>query len=113
MSLESNLNNSHSFISDSIKTKPSFDTNLETPLGANAIHHTYGICYQTITGTYEIETEESSRIHVSLNQTSNQLQHLSTAPSQNRQNYQSSVKLIYPQITKLNPTGKKETFLQI
>ena len=36
-----------------------------------------------------------------------QLQH------QKRENYQGLVKLLHPQITNLNPTGKKLTFLQI
>ena len=33
--------------------------------------------------------------------------------SQKRENYQGSVKLLHPQITNLNPIGKKETLLQI
>ena len=77
-----------SFIPDDVETKPNlstgtawdnFDINLETPSGADIIHHTYGICYQTIKETDEIETEESSEIHLNLNQPPNQLQHQSTA----------------------------------
>ena len=88
LSLESTLNNSDSFIPDGIETRPNlstgtawdnFDINLETPSGADTIHQTYGICYQTIKETDEIETEESSEIHLNLNQPPNQLQHQSTA----------------------------------
>ena len=39
-----------------------------------------GICYQAIKETNEIETEESSEIHLNLNQPPNQLQHQSAAP---------------------------------
>ena len=89
MSLEMTLNNSDSFIPDGIETKPNLSTgtawdnldiNLETPSGADNIHHTCGICHQTIKETNEIETEESSEIHLNLNQPPNQLQHQSTAP---------------------------------
>ena len=73
-----------SFIPDDVETKPNlstgtawdnFDVNLETPTGADTIHHTYGICYQTIKKTGEIETEESSKIHLNLNLPPTQLQH--------------------------------------
>ena len=37
-----------------------------------------GICYQAFKETDEIETEESSEIHLNLNQPPNQLQHQST-----------------------------------
>ena len=89
MSLELALNNSDSFILDGIETKPNlstgtawdnFDINLETPSGADTIYRNYGICYQTIKETDEIETEESSEIHLNLNQLPNQLHHLSAAP---------------------------------
>ena len=89
MSLESTLNNSDSFTPDGIETKPNLSTgtawdnldiNLETPSGADNIHHTCGICHQTIKETNEIETEESSEIHLNLNQPPDQLQHQSTAP---------------------------------
>ena len=52
MSLESTLNNSDSFMPNGIKTKPNlstgtawdnFDINLETPSGADTMHHTYGM----------------------------------------------------------------------
>ena len=83
-----------------------FDINLETPLGAENIHHTYRIHYQTIKETYEIETEEISGIHLNLNQPPNQLQHKSTAP-----------KLKIRKLTRfskvLNPNGKKKTSFQI
>ena len=111
VSLESTLNNSDSFIPDGIETKPNlstgaawnnFDINLETPSGDDTIHGTHGICYQTIKETDEIETEESSEIHLLLNQPPNrQLQ------SQKRENYQDSVKLHSSQI--LNPIGKKNS----
>ena len=79
ISLKSTLNNSHSFILDCIKTNhnlltgtawDSSDINLETLSGANALHHTYGIYYQTIkeTDETETETEEISEIHINLNQ---------------------------------------------
>ena len=64
----STLNNFNSFIPDSIETKlnlstrtawDNFNINLETRSGADTIHHTYGICYQTIKETDEIETEKS------------------------------------------------------
>ena len=51
MSLEMTLNNSDSFIPDGIETKPNLSTgtawdnldiNLETPSGADNIHHTVG-----------------------------------------------------------------------
>ena len=89
MSLESTLSNSDSLIPDGIETKPNLSTgialdnldiNLETLSGADNIHHTYGICHQAIKETNEIETEESSEIHLNLNQPPNQLQHQSTAP---------------------------------
>ena len=89
MSLESTLNNSDSLIPDGIETKPNLSTgialdnldiNLETLPGADNIYHTYGICHQAIKETNEIETEESSEIHLNLNQPPNQLQHQSTAP---------------------------------
>ena len=57
MSLELTLINSDSFIPDGIEIKPNLspgtawdniDINLETPSRADTIHHTYGICYQTI-----------------------------------------------------------------
>ena len=89
MSLESTLNNSDSFIPDGIETKPNlstgtacdnFDINFEIPSGADTIHYTYGVCYQTIKETDEIKTEENSEIHINLNQPHNQLQHQSTAP---------------------------------
>ena len=60
MSLESTLNNSDSVIPNGIKTKPilstgtawdNFDINLGTPVGADTIYHTNGICYQTIKET--------------------------------------------------------------
>ena len=79
---ESTLNNFNSFIPDGIETKPNlstgtawdnFDINLKTRSGADTIHHTYGICYQTIKETDEIETEKSSEIHLNLNQPPNQL----------------------------------------
>ena len=89
MSLESTLNNSDSLIPDGIETKPNLSTgialdnldiNLETLPGADNIYHTYGICHQAIKETNEIETEESSEIHLNLNHPPNQLQHQSTAP---------------------------------
>ena len=89
ISLESICNNSDSFIPDGTETKPNlstgtawdnFDINLEAPSGADTIHHTDRICYETIKETDEIETEESSEIHLNLNQPHNQLQHQSTAP---------------------------------
>ena len=89
MSLESTLNNFDSLIPDGIETKPNLSTgialdnldiNLETLPGADNIYHTYGICHQAIKETNEIETEESSEIHLNLNQPPNQLQHQSTAP---------------------------------
>ena len=89
MSLESTLNNSDSLIPDGIETKPNLSTgialdnldiNLETLPGADNIYHTYGICHQAIKETNETETEESSEIHLNLNQPPNQLQHQSTAP---------------------------------
>ena len=113
ISLESTRNNSDSFIPDGIKSKPNlstgtawdnFDINLETPSGADTIHHTDGICYQTIKETDEIETEGSSEIHLNLNQPPNQLQHQSTAPKSKKRKLSSSVKLLHPQITNLNPT---------
>ena len=89
MSLESTLNNSDSLIPDGIETKPNLSTgialdnldiNLETLPGADNIYHTYRICHQAIKETNETETEESSEIHLNLNQPPNQLQHQSTAP---------------------------------
>ena len=79
---ESTLNNFNSFIPDGIETKPNlstgtawgnFNINLETRSRADTIHHTYGICYQTIKETDEIETEKSSEIHLKLYQPPNQL----------------------------------------
>ena len=61
-----------------------FNINLETPSGANTIHHTYVICYQTIKEKDEIETEESLKIHVNLNQLPNQLQRESMTPKSNK-----------------------------
>ena len=113
VSLESTLNNSDSFIPDGIETKPNlstgaawnnFDINLETPSGADTIHGTHGICYQTIKETDETETEESSEIHVNLNQPPNRL-----LQSQKRENYQDSVKLHSPKLRNLNPIGKKNS----
>ena len=109
MSLESTLNNSDSFIPDSIETKPNlstgtawdnFDTNLETPSGADTIHHTYGICYQTIKETDEIETEESSEIHLNLNQLPNQLHHQSAAPQPEKRKL--------PRFSKVTPSPDNE-----
>ena len=80
ISLESTLNNSDSFIPDGIETSPNlsigtawddFNINLETPSVAHTIHHTFGICYQTIKETDEIEMEENSEIHLNLNQPPN------------------------------------------
>ena len=77
MTLQSTLNNSDSFVPDGIESKPNLSTgtawdnvdiNLETQSGADTIHHTYGICYQTIKEIDEIETEESSEIHRNLDQ---------------------------------------------
>ena len=82
MSLESTLNNFDSLIPDGVITKPNlsrgaawsnFDINLETPLGADSIDHTYGICYQTIKEIDEVKVEENSQIHLNLNQPLNQL----------------------------------------
>ena len=79
---ESTLNNFNSFIPDGIETKPNlstgtawdnFNINLETQSGADTIHHTYEICYQTIKETDETETEKSSEIHLKLYQPPNQL----------------------------------------
>ena len=70
MSLESTLNNSDSFIPDGIETRPNqltgtaWDNYLETLSGGDTIHRIYGICYQTIKEKDEIETEESSGIHL-------------------------------------------------
>ena len=101
VSLESTLNNSDSFIPDGIETKPNlstgaawnnFDINLiKKPSGDDTIHGTHGICYQTIKETDETETEESSEIHVNLNQPPNRL-----IQSQKRENYHNSVKLQVP-----------------
>ena len=86
--VELTLNNSDSFIPDDIETKPNLspgtawdnlNVNLETSSGADTIHHTYGICYQAINETDEIEKEKSSEIHLNLNQPPNQLQHQPTA----------------------------------
>ena len=61
------------------------------------------ICYRTIKETDKIETEESSEIHLILNQPPNQLQHNYQLQRQKRANLSRFLK----------PTGKKETFLQI
>ena len=45
-----------------------------------AIHQVYGICYQAIKEINEIETEETLKIHLNLNQPPSQLQHQLTAP---------------------------------
>ena len=116
MSLESTLNNSDSFIPDSIETKPNlstgtawdnFDTNLETPSGADTIHHTYGICYQTIKETDEIETEESSEIHLNLNQLPNQLHHQSAAPQSEKRKLSRFSKVTPSPDNELEPYWKK------
>ena len=54
--------------------------NQETPPEAGTIHHTYGIRCQTNKEKDEIETEESSEIHLNLNQPPSQLQYQSTPP---------------------------------
>ena len=116
MSLESTLNNSDSFIPDNTKTKPNlstgaagdnFDINLETPSGADTIHQTYGICYQTIKETDEIETEESSEIHLNLNQAPNQLQHQSTAPQSKNRKLSKLSKVTPSPDNELEPYWKK------
>ena len=75
--------------------------NLETPSAANTIYH-----FWYMLRTDEIETEESLKLHLNLNQPPNQLQHQSTVPKSKKRNYQ----LLHPQITNLNPTGKKGNF---
>ena len=37
-----------------------FDINIETPSGANTIHHTYGICYQNTSPQEQIQTFEKA-----------------------------------------------------
>ena len=87
------------------------DINLETPFGADSIHQTYGICYQTIKETDEIEAEKSLEIYLNFNQPPNQLQQQSTASkSKKRKNDQGSVKFLHPQIRNLNPIGKNGNF---
>ena len=85
-----------------------FDINLETPLGAENIHHTYRTHYQTIKEIDEIETEEISGIHLNLNQPPNQLQHKPTAPKSKKKRRKLT------RFSKvLNPTGKKKTSFEI
>ena len=116
MSLEWTPNNSDSFIPDGIEAKPNlstvtawdnFDINLETPSGADIIHHTYGIRYQTIKITHEIETEESSEIQLNLNEPPNQLQHLSTAPKSKKRKLSRFSKVTRSQDNELEPYREK------
>ena len=122
MFLESTLNNSDSFIPNGIKTKPNlstgtawdnFDINLETPSGADTIHHTYGICYQTVKETDEIETEEKSEIQLNLNQPPNQLQNQSTIPKSKKRKLSRFNKVTPSPDNEPEPYWKKkETVLQ-
>ena len=104
---------------DGIEIKPNlstgtawdnFDKNLETPAGAETIHHTYGTCYQTIKEADEIKTEESSEIHLNLNQPPNQLQHQSTAPKSKKRKLSRFNKVTSSSDNELNPTVKKGNF---
>ena len=115
-SLEWTPNNSDSFIPDGIEAKPNlstvtawdnFDINLETPSGADIIYHTYGIRYQTIKITDEIETEESSEIQLNLNQPPNQLQHQSTAPKSKKRKLSRFSKVTRSQDNELEPYWEK------
>lgn len=62
-----------SLIYQQITVWDNFDLNPETPSGVNTFHHTYGICYQIIKEADEIETVESSKIYINLNQLPNKL----------------------------------------
>ena len=66
-----------------------------------------GICYQAFKETDEIETEESSEIHLNLNQAPNQLQHQSTAP-QSKKRKLSKLSKVTPSPDDLNLLEKKK-----
>ena len=52
-----------------------------------AIHQVYGICYQAIKEINEIETEETLKIRLKLNQPPSQLQHQLTAPKSKKRKF--------------------------
>ena len=69
MGMESTIVANHSLVPSHIETREdlctalawdNFDINIETPSGADTIHHTYGICYQNIVESMDILPTEST-----------------------------------------------------
>ena len=76
--------------------------NLETPLAANTIRHLWYMLK-----TDEIETEESLKLHLNLNQPPNQLQHQSTVPKSKKRELSRFSKVTSSPDNELEPFWKK------